>query len=160
MQGKCNICSPQPSSPRASDLLLSVPNAKRQHTPPSPAADPFSTSTPARSKSPLTANPFADSPAPAQSRGAAIPLTPLRHPHAPTLIPRTENTGVLGLDYEAQEQDTLIAARECVESKEFHRGAHLLRNCQSPKARFLRVYCQFIVSQSEYFRALSIRITS
>ncbi|TFK75366.1 cell division control protein 23 [Pluteus cervinus] len=133
----------------SSDLLLSVPATKRKLSSSSPPQSAFSTSTPARSQSPHSNHPFGDnSPSPAQPL-APIPITPARHPQAPPLsafdtLPRTNPS--------ADEQDILVAARGCMENREFHRAAYLLRECESPKARFMALYSQFLVSEKKSLR--------
>lgn len=48
-------------------------------------------------------------------------------------------------DLEDREQDLLVAARSYADAKEFLRAAHLLVDCQSAKAKFMRVYNEFLV---------------
>ncbi|KAJ3855042.1 hypothetical protein EV368DRAFT_35553 [Lentinula lateritia] len=127
-------------------LLLSIPASRRQishHTKRQPG---FSTSTPARSRSPRSS--FVDeSPVPTQILPQlSQPLqssAPTRHPHAPSLAP---------FDYgskepDAQEEDSLATARICFESKEYSRVPALLVGCVSPAARFMSVYSRFLVSE-------------
>ncbi|KAE9408649.1 TPR-like protein [Gymnopus androsaceus JB14] len=52
------------------------------------------------------------------------------------------------LEAEEQEADVLNVARKCMEARQYHRAAHFIRNCTSSKARFLSVYCQFIVRKA------------
>ena len=46
----------------------------------------------------------------------------------------------------SSESDLLASALTYVQTKEFLRAVHLLRDCISPKARFISVYCQFMVN--------------
>ena len=73
-------------------------------------------------------------------------MTPARHPHAPQINPVSENTQDLEKILEIEEEDALHAARASFEAREFYHATHLLQNCKSAKARFLRIYSQFIVS--------------
>lgn len=49
-------------------------------------------------------------------------------------------------DREMEEKDAILAARACFDARELHRATHILKDCVSPKGKFLRLYCQFIVS--------------
>lgn len=72
-------------------------------------------------------------------------MTPARHPHAPQILENvqdSENT------LEHDEEDALQAARASFEAREFYHATHLLQDCRSTKAKFLRIYSQFIVSTS------------
>ncbi|KAF9465070.1 hypothetical protein BDZ94DRAFT_1255234 [Collybia nuda] len=134
----------------ASELHLSVPMLKRRnlHTS-SPPASAFSTSTPARARSPLPSVPFVDeSPVPTQLlTQSSIPITPARHPHAPPLLSLADDVRAMEMDLEYQEEDILITARACIDSREFMRAIHLLKECRSSKAQFLSIYSQFIASE-------------
>ena len=46
---------------------------------------------------------------------------------------------------EEQEGDELLAARASFDAKEFHRASHHLKSCKSSKAKFLRLYSEYIV---------------
>lgn len=138
---------------RASELHLSIPVFKRRikHTS-SPHNSAFSTSTPARARSPLPHVPFVDESL-VQTQPLtqpSVPITPARHPHAPPLLslPEDIKTMEAGLDFE--EEDVLTTARGCIDLREFMRAIHLLKECRSSKARFLSIYCQFIVSDFFY----------
>jgi anaphase-promoting complex subunit 8 len=131
-------------------MLLSVPLTKRKTSQSSPHTSAFSTSTPSRARSPRLSLSFTEqSPVPTQqvSQNASIPITSVRHPHAPRLQSQPEDIRAMELDLEWRDEDTLTTARTCVEAREFLRAVHLLRDCSSPKARFLSIYSQFIVSQ-------------
>ncbi|PFH51528.1 hypothetical protein AMATHDRAFT_58979 [Amanita thiersii Skay4041] len=73
-------------------------------------------------------------------------MTPM-HPHAPRLATQPEDDRAFELEKEMQEEDVLIAARACMDSKEFARAIYLLRDCKSTKARFLCTYSHFIASE-------------
>ena len=75
-------------------------------------------------------------------------ITPVRHPHAPQINPVSENARHLEKILENEEEDALQAARASFEAREFYHATHLLQDCKSAKARFLRIYSQFIVSAS------------
>jgi anaphase-promoting complex subunit 8 len=49
------------------------------------------------------------------------------------------------LEWEAQDEDVLAAARACVGAREFLRAVHLLHERKSAKAQFLSLYSQFMV---------------
>ena len=76
----------------------------------------------------------------------APPMTPARHPHALQIHPALENAQDLEKNLENEEEDALQAARASFEAREFYHATHLLQDCKSAKARFLRIYSQFIVS--------------
>lgn len=75
-------------------------------------------------------------------------MTPVRHPHAPQIIPVSENVQDSENILENEEEDALQAARASFEAREFYHVIHLLQDCKSAKASFLRIYSQFIVSAS------------
>lgn len=50
------------------------------------------------------------------------------------------------MEVEDMEADVLDVASKCMQARQYHRAAHLLRNCTSAKACFIASYCQFIVS--------------
>ncbi|KAF8630657.1 hypothetical protein AX15_002807 [Amanita polypyramis BW_CC] len=119
----------------ASELLLSIPAGKRKTS--SSAIPTFQTSTPARTQSP-----HAGSPGPSHT----LTHTPA-HAHTSRRMSSPEDVHALELDLETQEDDTLVAARACMDAREFTRAVYLLRQCRSTKARFLSTYCQFIASE-------------
>lgn len=47
--------------------------------------------------------------------------------------------------FEAQEEDVILTGRSYFEAREFYRVNVLLKDCKSAKARFLRIYSQFLV---------------
>ncbi|KIL66252.1 hypothetical protein M378DRAFT_161115 [Amanita muscaria Koide BX008] len=115
----------------AAELLLSIPPNKRTSSRPTPT---FQTSTPARVRSPAP-------------QPAAAPL------HAPASgYISADDTRVLEHDLESQEEDVLVAARACMDGREFSRAVHMLRDCRSSKARFLSTYCRFIASEKKALR--------
>lgn len=89
----------------------------------------------------------AQSPVPTQVHTqSSIAVTPTRHPHAPELVPLKNEIIEQESELELQEEDILDTARNCFETREFLRAAQLLQACKSSKARFIRIYSQFIVS--------------
>jgi anaphase-promoting complex subunit 8 len=52
-------------------------------------------------------------------------------------------------EMETQDIDSITSARACMETREFLRAVHVLRECKSPKARFLSLYSQFMVCQRQ-----------
>ena len=75
--------------------------------------------------------------------------TPARHPHAPPINLVSESAQVSENILENEEGDALQAARTSFEAREFYHATHLLQDCKSAKAKFLRVYSQFIVSAND-----------
>jgi anaphase-promoting complex subunit 8 len=73
-------------------------------------------------------------------------MAPARHPHAPQINLVSENAQVSEKILEDEEEDALQAARASFEAREFYHVTHLLQDCKSAKAKFLRIYSQFIVS--------------
>lgn len=127
-------------NPRASELLLSIPAAKRTpavyndthaHTAfPAPAHTPQSPNTPA---------------APTPSTSAAPSVVP-RHEHAPALRSPSPETRAREQHLEAIDADAITIGKALMDSKEYSRAVHWLKECQSAKATFLRVYSMFLVS--------------
>lgn len=125
-------------NPRASELLLSIPAAKRTpavyndthaHTA-IPAPTPQSPNTPA---------------APIHSTSASPSVVP-RHEHAPPLRPPSPETRARELQLEATDADSITIGKALMDSKEYSRAVHWLKECNSSKATFLRVYSMFLVS--------------
>jgi anaphase-promoting complex subunit 8 len=75
-------------------------------------------------------------------------MIPVRHPHTPQINLVSENAQVSENILENEEEDALQAARASFEAREFYHAIHLLQDCRSAKAKFLRIYSQFIVSVS------------
>lgn len=114
---------------RSSELLLSVPFAKRHPPPSSPGA-----SSSSQNEQSLIPTQILD-----------VPPAPTRHPHAPLLQTQPEEVRVLELEFEAQEADLLFSARTFIETRDPMRAIHVLHQCRSAKAQFLSLYSQFIV---------------
>lgn len=132
-------------NPRCSELLLSIPlNVKKPVVDPSSSA--FSTSTPARSQSPKSSATFPDqSPVLTQVlTQPTIALTPGASLYPRQFIAPKDSRG-LEHAFEAQEKDVILTGRSYFEAREFYRVNILLKECKSAKARFLRIYCQFLV---------------
>jgi anaphase-promoting complex subunit 8 len=128
----------------ASELLLSIPANKRN----TGKVSVFSTSTPARSQSPQASLLFIDQ-SPMPTTQPAPSMTPARHPHAPQINLVPENAQVSEKILENEEADALHAARTSFEAREFYHATHLLQDCRSAKAKFLRIYSQFIASEKK-----------
>ncbi|KAE9400243.1 TPR-like protein [Gymnopus androsaceus JB14] len=128
----------------SSELLLSIPASRRLSSHQAKRLSTFSTSTPARSRSPRPSLSFVDqSPVPTQilsqlSQSSA----PARHPHAPPLAQKYES-----VELDLREEDSLATARICFEAKEYSRVSVLLAGCMSPTARFMSAYSRFLVSE-------------
>ncbi|KAG5735114.1 Anaphase-promoting complex subunit 8 [Termitomyces sp. T112] len=136
----------------AAELHLSIPANKRKLVNLSSSFIPaFSTSTPARARSPPPSTPFTGG-----SPGSPQKLTqnprhsnPARHPDAPLLNDQPPDVRAMESELEAQEEDILVTARACVHAKEFKRAIHVLRDCRSSKAHFLSIYSQFIAAEKQ-----------
>ncbi|KAI6002699.1 hypothetical protein EDD15DRAFT_2385326 [Pisolithus albus] len=104
----------------------------------------FSTSTPARSRSPQPSLSFVvDSPA--VSTGLPIPIEARNY--AP--LPTSERSAYRSRETDPDQADAaaFLAAQAFYTSKEFSRVVHVLQGCRSPKAQFLSLYCQFLISE-------------
>ncbi|CAL1706904.1 unnamed protein product [Somion occarium] len=136
----------------ASELLLSTPKLKRQAQS-SIAASSFQTSTPARSRSPRPSLSF-DSNAPTEHDPTQrqVPLFPPRHQNAPELRSQPPEVRLRQAELESLDADHIAAARAMFDAKEFSRVAHWLRDCQSAKASFLRIYSDFMASEKNALR--------
>lgn len=138
---------------RASELLLSLPAAKRRppsHDSPKADASMFlhsmHSSTPARSRSPRPSLSFAGlSPHPS-GRSTPPPLHQIRQHGA---YAEHMHDGIRAEDamLEAEEEDLVDAAKCLLDVKEYSRAHKLLHNCQSSKARFICIYSQYLVSE-------------
>ncbi|KAF9450423.1 TPR-like protein [Macrolepiota fuliginosa MF-IS2] len=140
----------------ASELLLALPFAKRRSTSISQQVLNFSTSTPAREKS-LGPTAFPDVPSPlsvqATTQNSELPaVTPSHHPDAPKLYEHPADARVLENELEDKDIDLLDAARAFIESREFSRAIHVLKDGRSAKARFVRVYSTFMASEKKAMR--------
>lgn len=126
----------------SSELYLSIPQHKRDALCEHPNT--FSTSTPARSRSPQPSLSFVvDSLA--VSTGLSIPLE-ARH-YAP--LPTSERSACRSQETDPDQVDeaAFLAAQAFYTSKEYSRVVHVLQGCRSPKAQFLSLYCQFLISE-------------
>ncbi|KAF8844349.1 TPR-like protein [Paxillus ammoniavirescens] len=126
----------------SSELYLSIPQHKRDAL-----SDPglaFSASTPARSREPRPSLPFVSA-SPAVTAGLDIPGISEGY-----LTSSEQCAGqTREVELERSEEAFLLAAQSFVASKEFGRALHVLRNCQSLNARFLSIYCQFLISEKK-----------
>ncbi|KII92586.1 hypothetical protein PLICRDRAFT_695920 [Plicaturopsis crispa FD-325 SS-3] len=138
----------------ASELLLSIPPAKRnmQPLPGNASTSTFSTSTPARShsRSPRPSLSFAPN-SPQVPSASNIALVS-RHPHAPPLHAQPDEVTAWELGWEAREEDLLAAAKSYFDAREFLRAVHVLQGCNSSKARFISLYSQFMASEKKALR--------
>ncbi|KAI6033089.1 hypothetical protein F5J12DRAFT_902772 [Pisolithus orientalis] len=126
----------------SSELYLSIPQHKRGALCEHPTT--FSTSTPARSRSPQPSLSFVvDSPA--VGTGLSIPL---KAPHyVPISTSERSACQSQEVDLEQADEAALLTAQAFFSSKEFSRVVHVLQGCKSPKAQFLSVYCQFLIGE-------------
>lgn len=140
-----NIGPGDPDTPtRSSELLLSTHQA--EHNSLHPGRDlTFSTSTPARSRSPRPSLSFAN-PSPAPVTVLGVPATPEVQEYVPNLHIKSDSGHPDESLWETGDEDALATARSCLYSREFLRAAHLLRDRKSSKARFVRIYSQYLVS--------------
>lgn len=130
---------------RASELLLSVSPTKREHLALQPPG--FHTSTPARPRTTHSSLHFIE-PTHA-SKGEVPDVTGLtRHPHAPPLEIQDPDERNRELELEDKDADHITTARALMDSREYTRAAHWLKDCKSSKAIFLRVYSEYLVITS------------
>ncbi|KAF7376203.1 Anaphase-promoting complex subunit 8 [Mycena sanguinolenta] len=122
----------------ASELLLSVPFAKR-HPPPLSAG---ASSSIDQSQQSLVPTQISD-----------VSPPPTRHRHAPSLQTQPEDVRTLELEFETEEEDLLFSARTFIESRDPMRAIHVLHSCRSAKAQFLSLYCQFIATEKRALRS-------
>ena len=107
----------------------------------------FGTSTPARARSIRSSFSFTtQTPASAGPSTAAHAYQP-RHPDAPPLHSPPEEVLRQEAEWETEDADHLAMARTFMESKEYTRVIHWLEPCRSSKAKFLRIYSQYLVGQ-------------
>lgn len=77
--------------------------------------------------------------------------TPARPSHAPrTSLSFSEaetdaGGSLIDAETDEEEADLLEVAKTYFAMKELDRAGHLLRGCKGPKARFLSIYCRFLV---------------
>ncbi|KAK0226207.1 hypothetical protein IW262DRAFT_1360423 [Armillaria fumosa] len=120
----------------AADLLLTIPETKRNTRPPTMETT-FSTSTPARNNANASTS-FMESPT----------KSPARHPHAASLKSLPAELLQHEAQLEALEEDEIAMARAWMDTREYTRIAPALRNCRSSKARFLEVYSRYAHNNS------------
>jgi anaphase-promoting complex subunit 8 len=125
---------------RSSELYYAIPSNKRD-TLISEAFATFSTSTPARSRSPRPSLSFAD-PSPALTAALGISLTPGNQAH---LLSHSLDIHAQETEWEAQDEAALMAAQALMAAKEFTRVEFTVKHCKSARARFLYVYSCFLV---------------
>ncbi|KAK0195700.1 cell division control protein 23 [Armillaria mellea] len=133
----CCTVAPLTSVHRAADLLLTIPEAKRNTRRPTMETT-FSTSTPPRNNANASTS-FMESPT----------KSPARHPHAASLKFLPAELLQHEAQLEALEEDEIAMARAWMDTREYTRIAPALRNCRSSKARFLEIYSRYAVSPTE-----------
>ncbi|KAG2150587.1 hypothetical protein DEU56DRAFT_728974 [Suillus clintonianus] len=125
----------------SSELYYAIPSNKRD-TLISEEFVTFSTSTPARSRSPRPSLPFVDpSPAPA---ALCIPVTPGNQSH---LLSHSPDVRAQETELETQDEAALFAARAFMAAKEFTRVEFTVKHCKSAKAQFIYVYSCFLAAE-------------
>ncbi|ETW80740.1 hypothetical protein HETIRDRAFT_61808 [Heterobasidion irregulare TC 32-1] len=139
----------------AAELLSSIELSKRH-----PVADvkgAFSTSTPARLRSPRRSiSPGSSSPSPdaLASSSSSLPPPPVhRHPHVP-IASDVDDIGVRirEIKIESMEEDTLSMGKAYFDAREFTRAAHVLSSCSSARGQFLTIYSRFLASEKRALR--------
>ena len=144
---KSNIGSGGSNNPtRSSELLLSISQTKYKSL--HQGVDlTFSTSTPARSRSPRPSLSFAN-PSPAQPPATSLGSGVISEAQGPVsnLHIKPASSHPNELLWETEDEDVLATARGYLYSKEFLRATHLLRDRKSLKAKFIRLYSQYLVS--------------
>ena len=142
---------------RASELLLSIPLSKRKSLQPHHPMSAFSTSTPARSQSPQLGAFASQSPISSQVATQPVPPMTPANPHFSNLTHLFEENKALESRLEAEEDDEIRSARSAFEKRDFIHAIRVLKGCRSSKAKFISVYCKFIVScrDSLYHRRLT-----
>ncbi|EIW82916.1 cell division control protein 23 [Coniophora puteana RWD-64-598 SS2] len=136
----------------SSELLLSLPPTRRTSLLASPkSALVFSTSTPARPRSPRLSIAFPPAPTPSH-----VTIECLDHGHAPAQDIQLQDS-----DLERQEETAMLAARSYMAAKEFHRAVYALKECKCLKAKFLDVYGRYLAyektSMREWYRLAGTR---
>jgi hypothetical protein len=149
---------------RSSELLLSIPSHKRAAAtaaldePPAGSADEssstFQTSTPAHSSIARHPRPSFD------LAGITTPtLGPGSRQGQVGSSSRPSSSSPSEAELEHLEEDAFAAAKACFDAKEFTRTVRLLEECKSAKARFLRIYCQFLVRSSYHRGSFSLSLS-
>ncbi|KAG0707330.1 hypothetical protein DFH29DRAFT_896893 [Suillus ampliporus] len=126
----------------SSELYYAIPSNKRD-TLISDAFATFSTSTPARSRSPRPSLSFVD-PSPVPTAALCIPVTPGNQTH---LLPPPPDVRAQETEWETQDEAALFVAQAFMAAKEFTRVEVTLKNCKSAKARFIYVYSCFLAAE-------------
>jgi len=106
----------------------------------------FSTSTPARSQSPQLGAFASQSPISSQVATQPVPPMTPANPHFSNLTHVFEENKALESRLEAEEDDEIRSARSAFEKRDFIHAIRVLKGCRSSKAKFISVYCKFIVS--------------
>ncbi|KAF9475766.1 TPR-like protein [Pholiota conissans] len=139
----------------SSELLLSISPDKMRQIKSTQSLSSFATSTPTRSQpSPQPSASFIDpSPLPEEvlTQAASISLNPGSDQHL-SQAAYSKDVQILEKDLEIREQDVILAARAYFDTREFQRAINLLTECISLKAKFLRLYCQFIATEKKALR--------
>ncbi|KAG1732216.1 uncharacterized protein EDB91DRAFT_1152196 [Suillus paluster] len=126
----------------SSELYYAIPSNKRD-TLISEAFATFSTSTPARSRSPRPPLSFVD-PSLDSAAALCIPVTPGNQTH---LLPHSPDVRAQETEWEAQDEAALFAAQAFMAAKEFTRVEFTVKNCKSAKARFIYLYSCFLAAE-------------
>ncbi|KAH8080266.1 hypothetical protein BXZ70DRAFT_640964 [Cristinia sonorae] len=131
----------------ASELLLSMSPSRLKNQSGLPSAG-FHTSTPARPHSPRA---FATHPL-AADNGQSIANQTISHPHAPAMQPPSLEIQAREMQLESLESDHIATGQAMLNTKEYTRAVHWLKDCKSAKAVYLRVYCEFLASEKKALR--------
>ncbi|KAJ3554079.1 hypothetical protein NM688_g3293 [Phlebia brevispora] len=126
----------------ASELLLSIPAAKR-----SPPIDGH-VSIPGSSTIPQSPEQFAAQNAAGNMTRPCTSNVP-RHEHAPPLRPPSPQTQAREAQLQAEDADSITIGKALMDNKEYSRAIHWLKNCKSAKATFLRVYSMHKASEKK-----------
>ncbi|KAJ7072269.1 hypothetical protein C8F01DRAFT_973120 [Mycena amicta] len=100
---------------------------------------------------PLSRRNLDDSESYASTQLVDAPVIPARHPLAPALQILPDDP--LEREFEEDEQDLLFSARTFLESRDPMRAIHCLRHSNSSKARFIKLYSQFIATENRSQRS-------
>lgn len=130
---------------RASQLLLSILAERRAILAGTSSMEAFSTSTPARTRSTQHLDSFS-SQSPVETQ-PVLPLPPGRQIETLSLYGQSYEPSILTRDLEKRDEDAFAAGRSCFEAQEYAKVEYWLKDCESPKAKFLKVYSRFIVRQ-------------
>ncbi|KAJ7178737.1 hypothetical protein C8R43DRAFT_974279 [Mycena crocata] len=64
----------------------------------------------------------------------------------------SEDAQVLRTEAQMREEEIFALARKSVDEKQHTRAEHILRDCHSDRAVFLRIYCRYIVAEKKALR--------